>query len=339
MKIDTSIMGVDISKISDLAQAAEEVGFDGLWSTEVKGDPFIPLALAAQNTTKIELGTAIALAFVRSPMNLAYSSWDLSKLSHGRFILGLGSQIRAHVERRYGAKWDSPVKKMRDVIGAVQTISNSWQNRTPLNYQGEYFKLDLMSPFFSPDPIEKDIPIFPIFLAAVNSKMCNLVGELCNGIHIHPLHSMKFIKESIIPNISEGAKKSSRNLEDIELSASSFVITGIDKDSYLKSKEFVKSQIAFYASTPSYSKVFEIHGWSDIASELLAMSKENKWTQMSSLINDDILSHFAIEGRPDQIADLALKRYENIVHRLTFYVPFDPTQNTMWWKKLISNFH
>ena len=272
-------------------------------------------------------------------MNLAYSSWDLSKLSHGRFILGLGSQIRAHVERRYGAKWDSPVKKMRDVIGAVQTISNSLQNRTPLNYQGEYFKLDLMSPFFSPDPMEKDIPIFPIFLAAINSKMCNLVGELCNGIHIHPLHSMKFIKESIIPNISEGAKKSSRNLEDIELSASSFLITGIDKDSYLKSKEFVKSQIAFYASTPSYSKVFEIHGWSDIALELLAMSKENKWTQMSSLINDDILSHFAIEGRPDQIADLALKKYGNIVHRLTFYVPFDPTQNTMWWKKLISNFH
>ncbi|MCA1552958.1 MAG: TIGR03617 family F420-dependent LLM class oxidoreductase, partial [Chloroflexi bacterium] len=224
MKIDTGLGVAGLGDVAARARAAEHLGFDALWSSETQHDAFLPLVLAAEHTERIQLGTSIALAFTRSPMVLAYIAWDLQQLSKGRFILGLGTQIKPHIERRFGMVWDHPTPRLREYILAMRATWNSWQTGEKLNFRGEFFKLTLMSPFFNPGPIAH--PQVPIFIAGVNEHLCRLAGELCEGFHVHPFHTPQYISDCILPAIEQGLRKGERTRKDIELASAVFVIAG-----------------------------------------------------------------------------------------------------------------
>lgn len=339
MKVDVVLTEPFLSEITKLSTIVEKTGFNCLWTSETKHNPFLPLVLAAENTQKIELGTAITVALARSPTVIAYTSWDLAQLSKGRFILGLGTQVRGHIQRRFGMEWNSPIEKLQEMIHAIRSIWNSWQNQTPLNFKGKYFNLNLMTPFFNPGSIEN--PNIPIYIAGVNQKLCRTAGMLCDGFHIHPLHTQNYIQDFIIPNIKLGAEESNRSVNDVTLSGSAFVITGPDEKSINKQKEFVRSQIAFYASTPSYAKVFELHGWSSVSTELNKLVLLGNFKEMTSLITDEMLETIAIIGEPHEIAHLAMKKYSGLLNRINFYIPFELTASNplmlAWWKQTINS--
>src|SRR5512147_1697673 len=212
MKFDASLAPTPLKDISAIAKAAEEIGFDTLWTSETQHDPFLPCALIAEHTTKLNMGTAIAVSFARSPANIAYTVWDLAAQSGGRFILGLGTQVRAHIERRFGMPWpESVTGKLREQIQAIRVFWDCWQNGTKLNHRGEYYKLTLMSPFFNPGPISRversgsgDETLIPIYIAGVNTGLARLAGELCEGFHVHPFHSVRYLNEVVRPAIAEG---------------------------------------------------------------------------------------------------------------------------------------
>ena len=336
MDIDVVFADYSINDISKLSLIAEEVGFNCIWTSETKHNPFLPLSIASQNTSKIKLGTAISVALARSPMVLAYTSWDLSQLSNGRFFLGLGTQVGAHVKRRFGMPWNSPVAQLKEIISCIRHIWNCWQTQSPLDFNGKYYKLNLMTPFFNPGPIE--YPDIPIYIAGVNEALCKTAGKLCDGFHVHPLHTEQYIQDLITPNIKLGCESTNRNIKDVSLSGSVFVITGPDSDSMTKTKEFVRSQIAFYSSTPTYSKVLEMHGWGEIANQLNKLSSSGNFRDMPKLITDEILENIAIIGEPHEIAPLALKKYSGLLDRINFYLPFDTDMSpemSYWWKNTI----
>jgi probable F420-dependent oxidoreductase len=208
MKFDASLLVHDLAQMPALTRFADDTGFDGIWTFETAHEPFLPLVLAAEHSRRLTLGTSIAAAFARSPAILAYIAWDLARFSRGRFILGLGTQVKGHNERRFGVKWEKPVEKMREVILAVRAIWDCWQQQSRLNFQGEFFKLTLMTPFFSPAPHEYHR--IPIFVAGVNRRMCQLGGELCEGFHVHPLHTVHYLREVVLPNVQQGLSKSGR---------------------------------------------------------------------------------------------------------------------------------
>lgn len=319
------------------AQLAEDLGFDGLWTAETQHDAFLPLVLAAEHTRRLDLGTAIAVAFARSPAELAYTAWDLQTLSHGRFILGLGTQVKAHIERRFGMTWDSPTARLREMILAMRALWNCWQTGARLNFRGEYYKLTLMSPFFNPGPI--DHPQIPIYIAGVNKGLCQLAGELCEGFHVHPFHTVKYLQEVTLPNIGIGLARSGRQRDDISLSSSIFVITGPDAEAIAASRLAVRSQIAFYASTPSYHSVMEVHGWLDTAEKLGMLAARQQWQEMAALITDDMLEVFAVSGAPDELAARIQQRYAGLLDRINYYVPFVPGQQDAHWRRVAEAFH
>ena len=224
MQLDVLLGQMPLAEIPALARSAEGLGFAGIWTTESQHDPFLPLILAAQTTSRLTLGSAIAVAFPRSPTLTAHTSWDLQDLSRGRFILGLGTQVRGHIERRFGLTWESPGPKLRDYILALRAIWDCWQHNIPLSHIGRFYRLTLMTPFFSPDPLPYPRP--SIYVAGVNPYMCRLAGELCDGFHVHPLHSVKYLREAVLPFIEEGARKAGRQRSEVTLFAPVFVITG-----------------------------------------------------------------------------------------------------------------
>ena len=328
MKLDVALMTTGLREAVILAQAAEAVGFDTLWTSETQHDPFLPLGVAALNTERIGLGTAIAVAFARNPASTAYLAWDLQAASDGRFILGLGTQVQAHIERRFGMPWGSPAARLREFILAMRAVWDSWQTGGRLNFRGQHYKLTLMAPFFSPGPI--DHPQIPVYIAAVNAQMCQLAGELCQGLHVHPFHTTRYLREQIMPNVQDGLAKSGRKRSDMALSSSVFVITGETAEEMALMREEIRSQVSFYASTPSYSKVMELHGWGDIREQLSRLAIRQRWGEMPALISDDILAQFAVEGRPDELPYLVKMRYAGLLDRVTFYLPFDPGRETLW---------
>jgi len=247
LKLDALVFPGSLKSFAETARYFEELGFDALWTLETRRNPFFPLILSAEHTRTMKLGTSIAVAFPRSPMVLAHIAWDLQEFSGGRFILGLGTQVRGHIERRFSATWDSPGPRLREIILALRAIWDCWQNGSPLEFQGKFYSFTLMTPFFNPGPIRH--PEIPIFVGGLNPYMCRLAGELGHGMHIHPLHSVKFIREAIVPRIKEGAGKVGRDYRDVSLSTAAFVATGQDNEAVEKAKEKVRSQIAFYSST------------------------------------------------------------------------------------------
>jgi probable F420-dependent oxidoreductase len=296
MKFDASLLVHDLEQMPALARFADETGFDGIWTFETAHEPFLPLVLAAEHSRRLSVGTSIAVAFARSPAILAYLAWDLARFSKGRFILGLGTQVKGHNERRFGVKWEKPVEKMREVILAVRAIWDCWQHRTRLNFQGEFFNLNLMTPFFSPEPHEYHR--IPIFVAGVNRRMCQLAGELCEGFHAHPLHTARYLRERVIPNIETGLSKAGRLRRSIEVSSSIFVIPTDDSQQAAKYENEIREQIAFYASTPPYRPVFDLEGWGDTADELKAKAARGRWTSPTRRCRSQICCKSSTVARP-----------------------------------------
>ncbi len=326
--IDATLPPVTLSSIPAIALSAESLGFSTLWSTETMHDPFLPGPLILEHTHTLGFGTAVAIAFARSPATLAYTAWDLAQASQGRFILGLGTQVRAHIERRFGMPWpESVVGQLREQIMAVRAFWNTWQNNQPLNYRSEHYKLTLMSPFFNPGPIQ--YPDIPIYIAGVNTGLARLAGELTQGFHAHPFHTPRYLREVILPAVIQGLSKAGRSRADIKISTSAFIVTAPEEEA------LVRSQIAFYASTPSYRSVMELHGWQEIAHQLSALASRGAWVEMPALITDDILAEFALIAAPTDLSAAIRARYQGLVDRLGVYIPFIPGQRDEFWKGLI----
>ncbi len=328
MKVDASLPSVALSDVPRIAEAAERIGFDALWTAETQHDPFLPCALIAEHTQKMEMGTAIAVAFARSPANLAYTAWDLAAQSGGRFMLGLGTQVKAHIERRFGMPWpESVTGKLREQILAIRALWDTWQNGTKLNFRGEHYKLTLMSPFFNPGPIAH--PRIPIYIAGVNEGLAKLAGEMCDGFHAHPFHSLRYLREIILPSIEKGLGKGSRKREDISVSVTAFVATTAEE------QDFARSQVAFYASTPSYRAVMALHGWAEVAERLSAHAAKGEWAAMPGLISDEMLMQFCVVTDEERLPAALKERYDGIADRLTIYTPFVPGQRDEFWKRLV----
>jgi probable F420-dependent oxidoreductase len=331
MKIDSGYPPLAWNDVPKFASSAEAIGFDGIWTSETQHDPFIPLALLAEHTEAITLGTAVAIAFARNPATIAYTAWDLANLSRGRFILGLGTQVKAHIVRRFGMPWpESPVNHLREFVAAIRAFWHSWQTGEKMNFRGDQYKLTLMTPFFNPGKI--DYPDIPIYLAGVNPGMCRLAGEIGQGFHTHPLHSVQYLERVILPAIAEGADNAERNVEDIALTVSSFVVT--DQNEEL----MARNQIAFYASTPSYRPVFQLHGWDQLAEQLSQMARRGEWMEMSAEISDEILQTFAVVAAPGDLGQAMAERYKGLAARVIPYTPYMPGANDSFWSKFIQEF-
>jgi len=329
MKIDVGILVPDLLEMPAMARAAEDIGFDCIWTSETQHEPFLPLALAAEHTSRIELGTAIAVAFPRSPTVLAHIAWDLAKASRGRFIMGLGTQVKAHIERRFGMTWESPAPKLREMILAMRALWDCWQNDTRLNYRGEFYKLTLMSPFFNPGPI--DHPNVPIYIAGVNEHLCRVAGELCQGFHVHPFHTAQYIREIVLPNVKLGAEKAGRKRDDVQLSSAIFVATDEGE------REAVRAQISFYASTPTYKAVLDVHGWGEVNEKLGALAARGKWDDMPPLITDEIMNEVVIVAKREDVPARIKEKYAGLLDRVTFYAPFS-TDEAPKWRAMVKAF-
>jgi probable F420-dependent oxidoreductase len=321
MKLDIGLRDYDLRTVSAWARQVESAGCDCLWSSETQHDPFLPLAVAAASTSKIKLGTSIAVAFPRSPMVLAYTAWDLQQASQGRFILGLGSQVRAHNQRRFSVKFEAPGPKLREVVLALRAIWDCWQNGTPLQFHGRFYHFDLMTPFFSPGPIAN--PRIPVFIAGVNHYMCRTAGEVCDGLHVHPFHTPKYLRESVHPAVEEGLRSSGRSRQDFTYATAAFVVTGETEQERARNEQAVRQQIAFYASTRTYEPVLAAHGWEGIVPELHDKSLQGDWKGMAALITDDMLSTIAVSGTWDSIGPKLRQRYDGLLDRLALYQPYE----------------
>jgi probable F420-dependent oxidoreductase len=332
MKLDAGL-AVDASRLGEVgkvARAAEAVGFGALWTPETQHNPFFPLLLAADHTAEIELGTAVAIAFARSPMVTAQAAWDMQAFSGGRFVLGLGTQVKAHIERRYGMPWGPPVARLRDYIGALRAIWAAWQSGGRLDYRGQFYNHTLMTPFFSPGPIAD--PRIPIYIAGVNEGLARLAGELCEGFHAHPFHSAKYLREVVRPQIAAGAEKAGRSAADVTVASSVFLITGPDEASMAGMRRFAREQIAFYASTPTYRVVLATHGWEDVGEQLSRLAATKRWAEMGALVSDEMLDVFAVQAPLDQLGRALRERYDGVLDRVSPYVPYSPGPLDEVWR-------
>src|ERR1700756_4261998 len=319
LKLDGAIPN-QLARVPEAACELEQGGYDAVWTAETSHDPFLPLLLAAEHTENLGLGTAITVAFARSPMTTANTAWDLNSYSRGRFMLGLGSQIKPHIEKRFSMPWSHPAPRMKEYISAMRAIWDNWQNGTKLDFRGDFYTHTLMTPFFSPGPNEYGPP--KVLLAAVGELMTEVAGEVADGVLIHGLTTERYVKEVTLPAIERGLAKAGRSRADFEVSGPLFVVTGTNEKEFATAKQAVQQQIAFYGSTPAYRPVLELHGWGDLQPELNRLSKQGEWVKMGELIDDDVLNAFAVVAEPDGIAPELVKRYSGVVDRCSFYAPY-----------------
>ncbi len=322
MRLDTGLMTFDLREVGAYARRAEAMGFGFLWSAETRHDPFLPLAVAAGATERIGLGTAIAVAFPRSPMILAQTAWDLQKASGGRVTLGLGSQVKAHNERRFSVPWSAPAPRLREVVLALRAIWRTWQTGERLDFHGDFYRFDLMIPMADPGPIEH--PHIPVFLAGVNAAMCRAAGEVADGLHVHSFHSAKYLRECVHPAVAEGLRRSGRSRLDFTFRASTMVVLGDTDEERERSRRAVKQQIAFYASTRTYQPVLAAHGLEELTPRLHARSLAGDWQGMADLITDDMLDLFAVSGTIETLGPRIRERYAGLYDRTQLYPAFQP---------------
>ncbi|MEY2974294.1 MAG: hypothetical protein RIR49_714 [Actinomycetota bacterium] len=335
MRIDATLWG-GITGAGEAARELEVAGYDGAWTAETAHDPFLPLVQAAANTTDIEIGTSIAVAFARNPMLLANLGWDLQAFSGGRFNLGLGSQIKPHITKRFSMEWSHPAARMREMIQAVRAIWDTWLTGTPLNFRGDFYTHTLMTPFFTPDASDLDgFGVPRIFLAGVGELMTEVAGETCDGFLCHGFTTEKYIREVTIPALERGRAKAGLTMDGFQISGPLFVVTGNNEEEMAAAASGTKQQIAFYGSTPAYRGVLEVHGWGDMQDELNRLSKAGEWVKMGEVIDDEVLNTFAVVGEPEQIGAELTRRYGDIVDRLAFYAPYksDPER----WAKVLDD--
>jgi probable F420-dependent oxidoreductase len=332
MKIDGGI-GLDLSRAATDAKEAEDFGYDGIWVPETSRDPFLPLAIAAEHTESIEIGTSIAVAFARSPMTLANTAYDLTGFSKGRFILGLGSQIRPHITKRFSMEWSKPAARMRELVLAMRAIWDCWMNGSTLDFRGDFYTHTLMTPFFDPGPQDGGIP--RVFLAGVGPLMTEVAGEVCDGFFCHGFTTERYLREVTLPALERGRAKAGTPMDGFEICGPSFVVTGNTAEELELAKMGTRQQIAFYGSTPAYREVLELHGWGDLQPQLNSLSKEGRWEEMGGLIDDEILETFAVVGEPDRIAPELKRRYGDVISRISFYAPYrsDPQR----WKSVLAD--
>ena len=312
MKVDAHLTS-NWHKIPEHIKELEKSNIDGVGVAEMNHDPFMPLMLAAEHSENIELHTGIAVAFARSPMVLANLGHDLNAYSKGRFTMGLGSQIRPHITKRFSMPWGAPAPQMRELIQAMRAIWANWYEGEPLKFEGEFYQHTLMTPAFTPEDTEYGAP--KITLAAVGPMMTRVAAEEADGMIIHPFSNEKYIREVTLPAIEAGLSKSGRSIKDFELTYSPFIVAGKDEESFNKIKTEVKNRIAFYGSTPAYKPVLAVHGWGDLQLELNKMSKQGLWKEMGELITDDILNVFSVMSETENLADIIKQRYGDFTTR------------------------
>ncbi len=321
MQLDTTL-DVDLNQAGDQALKAEEQGYDGIWTTEIAHEPFFPLLLAADRTERIALGTGIAVAFARNPMTTAYAAWDLQSHAGGRFLLGLGSQIKPHVERRYSMPWGQPAARMREYVCALGAIWDSWQNGTRLSFEGDFYTHTLMTPFFTPAPLESGPP--RVLIAAVGEGMTRVAGEVADGMLVHGFTTERYLREVTLPLLEEGLRQRGRPRETFSVTYPALVATGDTEEEMAVAVAGTRKQIAFYGSTPAYKGALDLHGWGDLQPELHALSKADRWDEMGALITDDVLHAFAIVAAPEDVPAAMHARFEGVVDRIRIYQPYAP---------------
>ena len=334
MNLDIGLMTFDLPAVGEYCRRAENMGFGAVWSAETRHDPFLPLAVAAATTRRVGLGTAIAIAFARSPMILAHIAWDLQKASGGRFVLGLGSQVKAHNERRFSVPWSAPAPRLREVVAALRAIWTAWQRRAPLDFRGQSYRFDLMTPFFDPGPIEHSR--IPVYLAGVNPQMCRVAGEIADGLHVHSFHSERYLRECVHPAVQEGLNRAGRSRADFTFRASTMVVLGDSAEERKRHARGVKQQIAFYASTRTYQPVLAAHGLEDLVPRLHARSLAGDWEGMTDLISDATLDLFAVSGPFEEIGDRIRERYRGLYDRTQLYPSFQPSLEDPRWPAVLA---
>ncbi len=331
MRFDAYLNYHSLRDIPDIVRTAESVGFDGLWTAETDHDALLGAAIAAEHSARLTIGTSIALAFTRSPTVLAYTAWDLGQLSEGRFVLGLGTQVRGHIVRRFGMPWDPPAPKLRDVIGAIRAVWASWSQGQPLDYRGRYFTLSLMTPFFTPPP---PAPTLRVEIAGVGARMCRLAGEVADGFHLHAFHTRRYFREIVMPHVEAGLARSGRARRDVAVSASVFVAAGTvsEVDAGLRD---IRRHLAFYGSTPAYRAVLDLHGWRDVGEALTRCAARGQWHEMPALVPDEMLEAAAIWGPPDEVAARLRAEYGGHADRVRIYDSIVPGRREATWRALI----
>lgn len=336
MKLDTQMRHVAFNVIAHEAQRCERMGFDGVWTFEAAHDPFLPLALTAAATKRLHIGTNISVAFGRSPFAMAQVAWDLQKGSNGRFRLGLGTQVRAHVERRFSMLFDHPAARITDYIRCVRAIWDTFQNGTRPRYKGPFYRFELINPFFNPGPMAH--PHIPIYLAGVNPRMCRAAGEVADGFHVHPMHSIGYLRDVVRPALAEGARLSGRTVDDLKLYAPVFAVSGATQAEMDASAQEVRQQIAFYASTPSYRVLLEYHGYESLGHELSALMRKGDLAAMPQLVPDTLLEEVAIVASPAELPNKLRQRYEGILQRVSLYFPIPQGASEAEGKHFVDTF-
>jgi probable F420-dependent oxidoreductase len=336
VKLDCALAMDALQEVPEVARAAEEVGFAGMWANDTKHNPFVTLTMAALHTSRLELGTGVAVAFARSPMVTAQTAWDLARLSGGRFILGLGTQVRAHIERRFGMPWDPPVPKLREYIQVLRAVWRTWQEGAPLRVEGTYYRISLMGPFFNPGPNPR-LQI-PIFIAGVGRLLCRLAGEVGDGFVVHPLHSVAYLREVVLPNLAAGLERSGRSRSDVHLYAPVFLAPGNTATEVAAAVARARARMAFYGSTLTYRPLLDVLGYGDVADRLHQMVRARRTEDLGAQLPDGVVDAIVLRGSYEEIGHALRARYEGLVDRVASYWPFTPAERA-GWKRLVDAFH
>ena len=326
MKLDGWVKG-SLTDSGVAARRLETLGYDGAFTFEGPHGPFFPLLLAAEHTERIELMTNIAVAFARSPMDLAQIANDLQLASNGRFILGLGSQIRPHIEKRFSMPWGHPVARMRELVEAVRAIHRCWNDGARLDFRGDYYTHTLMTPFFEPGPNPHGAP--PIFVAGLGPRMTEMAAEVGDGLLIHPFNTERFVREQAAVAVERGLARAGRAREDFTVAVTTIVLTGGDEQELKRADAGVRRLLSFYGSTPAYRVTLDAHGWGDLQTELNTLSKQGRWDEMTGLIDDEIVDALAVRGEPASIGGRVRERYGGLADRISFSMPYEPTAECM----------
>lgn len=321
-----AVMPPGVAGSREAAERFESLGFDGVWSTETQSDPFLDLVGAAEATERVTLGTNLAIAFARSPFVTATASWQLQQASGGRFVLGLGTQVKGHIERRFGLTWESPGPKFREYVEALKALWTAFQSGDRPSFRGDFYTHTVLTPFFDPGPIDQPPP--PVWMAAVNTYNAESVGLVGDGILVHPVHSTKYIDEVLFPAIDRGLEGSKRTRDDITVMIPVFLVVGETAEQRKAAAGFVRSQIAFYGSTRTYRRIFETHGWDDVPPKLHELMSNGQIGEMGEQITDEMLDTYAIVGEPGEIVDKVRERYTGVANRLYFYNLFATPQGS-----------
>ena len=315
-------VGLTLADAAEWASLTESTGFDGLWALEAAREPFGPLALAAEHSHRIDIYTGVAVAFARNPMIMAQQAHELQRYSQGRFHLGLGSQVRPHIERRFSEAWSTPVRRMADYIRALRAIWQAWNDREPLCYEGEFYRHTLMTPMFDPGPSGQPPP--RILVAGVGAQMIQMAARDADGLILHPLSSRRTVEQAVLPLVRDRVTRGG-----FEVACPVLVVTGSTAEETEAVRAAVRKQLAFYASTPAYRWVLELHGEGERADELRAMSRAGRWDDMTELITDELLHAFSVEAPPELLPDALRARFGGVLQRVALYTPH-PLRAQTW---------